>query len=228
MISSIQNVIEAFYAVPVKKGNDGSSHYVALSSLNRREVEVLSEVVQRFKPAKTLEIGLALAASCMAIISAKKSVGLREKHIALDPFQSKFTKNAGLLELERLSLTDGLDFVSEFSEIFLVKAFTAGQKFDFIFIDGSHTIGQAVTDAFLADKVLNKDGIIAIHDSILFSTAASVKYLIKECNYTAVLDRKYNYKVVGRMIKHVGKLGIWYARNVIPRIESSLVVLQKR
>jgi predicted O-methyltransferase YrrM len=221
------SIIDDFYSRPVKHGLDGSDHFISRSSLQRDEVETLFDIVSTYKPVKTLEVGLALAASCMAIIAAKQRAGVFQRHVPLDPFQEKFTKNAGLLELEKLSLTEGIDFRAEFSETFLTNAFTTGDKFDFIFIDGSHTIGQAVTDVFLADKVLNPGGIIAIHDSILFSTAASVKYLINERGYQLVLSKRYNYKVIGRMIKHVSKVGWWYAQNVIPRIQSSLVALKK-
>ncbi len=226
--NSYQASLNDFYSSPVKKGEDGSEHFINLSSLSRDEIEALGAVVEKYKPAKTLEVGLALAASCAAIIMAKKSVGLKEKHIALDPFQDVLTKNAGLLELKRLGLLGDLDFRQEFSETFLAQAFTANQKFDFIFIDGSHTIGQAVTDAFLSDKVLNPGGLIAIHDAILFSTAASVKYLLWEKGYELVLPAKYTYKVIGRMVKYLSKLGCWYCWHAIPRIQRSVIVLRKK
>lgn len=227
MINS-SNSIDIFYDTPIKYGDDGSKHLINLSSLRRDEVDVLFKVVEEFKPQKTLEVGLSLAASCVAIITAKQRVGITYKHVALDPFQATATKNAGLLELKRLALADNLEFKSEFSEVFLADCLNKNQQFDFVFIDGSHTIGQAVTDVFLADKVLNQHGIIAIHDAMLFSTAASVKYLLDERNYQLVLKSRYNYKVLGRMIKYSFKLGLSYCLKVVPRIQTSLVVLQKR
>jgi predicted O-methyltransferase YrrM len=226
--SPYQASLNDFYSSPLKKGEDGSEHFINRSSLSRDEVEALAAIVEKYKPEKTLEVGLALAASCAAIIMAKRSAGLKERHIALDPFQDNLTKNAGLLELKRLGLLGDLDYRREFSETFLTNAYTANQKFDFIFIDGSHTIGQAVTDAFLSDKVLNPGGLIAIHDAILFSTSASVKYLLWEKGYELVLPAKYSYKVIGRMVKYLLKLGRWYCWHAIPRIQRSVIVLRKK
>lgn len=173
-------IINDFFSNPIKYGEDGSVHDLRLSSLRKEEVNVLFEIVKMHKPLNTIEIGLALSASCIAIVLAKKEFGLSAKHTVLDPFQASLTKNAGIIELERLSLIDYVEHKNEYSEIYLTNSYKNSQNYDFIFIDGSHTIGQAVTDAFLSDKVLNHNGIIMIHDALLFSTAASIKYLLWE------------------------------------------------
>ena len=105
--------------------------------------------------------------------------------------------------------------------------FDKKKYFDFIFIDGNHSIGQAVTDAFLADKILNNKGIIGIHDSLLFSTAASIKYLILQKNYKIISANKISVKNILRQIKYINKLGIWYCMKVVPQVHESIIFLQK-
>jgi len=219
--------IEKFYSLNEKKDENGTSYYLSLSSLRKEESYALYNIVKKYKPTRALEVGLALAGSAIAVITAKKEIGITEKHIALDPFQKSNAGNVGLLALKNAGL--GNDFIhhEEFSEHYFNKMFGEKALFDLIFIDGNHTIGQAVTDVFLADKILNKNGIIGIHDSLLFSTAASVKYLLQEKNYSIVSPVNNSFKRMARQVKYIRKLGFWYCFNVIPKINVSVIFLQK-
>ena len=224
---SALGIIADFYSHPVKLGDDQSEHSIDAVSLRREEVEYLASLVSLYKPVNTLEIGLALASSTVAIMGTKLEYEKSETHIALDPFQELHARNAGLREVNRLGLSESLNHIPRFSEDYLNECFLAGKKFDFIFIDGKHTIGQAVADAFLSDKVMNRNGIIAIHDSLLFSTAASVKYLLFERGYKMISARRFNVKTMLRMVKYLSTLGWFYAVNVVPRINTSIIALQK-
>lgn len=219
--------IERFYAQDSKIDENGTAHLAFQTSLKKDECYALYSIVKNFKPVKTLEVGLALGASAASIISAKMRLGIKEKHVTLDPYQKIVAGNAGLLALKSLGMEAYTNHFNEFSEQYLNQMFAEKRYFDFIFIDGNHTIGQAVTDAFLADKILVKNGIIGIHDSLFFSTAASIKYLVTERKYTVVAPDKISFKNRLRQIKYFRRLGVWYCRNIIPKMHTSIVFLQK-
>lgn len=221
-------VIQDFYQADLKTDEHGGQHFLSQTSLRKEECIALYEIVRKFKPVKTLEIGFALGASALGIIAGKEAGAIKEKHIVLDPFQTSGSGNAGVLAIQQMGLSSGLQLIEEFSENFLTEAFRKGESYDFIFIDGNHTIGQAVTDAFLANKVLNPGGIIGIHDSLMFSTGASIRYLINDHGYRLISNSQNNWKNLARRIKYFGKLGFWYCLHVIPKIQGSIIFLQKR
>lgn len=219
--------IENFYHDSIKIDENGNSHILSASALKKEEAYALYSVIKKYKPVKTLEVGLSLGGSAVAIIQGKMELDITEKHIALDPHQKAFAGNVGLINLRGLGMESMIDHIPAFSEHYLDKLFTENQHFDFIFIDGNHSIGQAVTDAFLADKILNNNGIIGIHDSLLFSTAASIRYLVVEKGYKIIPNKDRSFKNRLRQIKYFRKLGNWYCNKVIPQIHVSITFLQK-
>jgi predicted O-methyltransferase YrrM len=221
------HVIETFFSDDVKLDSKEEPQYLSLSSVKKEECYALYDAVRMFKPVRTLEVGFALGASSVGIISGKLDNGNTERHVVLDPFQTAYSNNVGLIALASIGLDNYVNLIEAFSEDHLNKFYQDKREFDFIFIDGSHTIGQAVTDAFLADKILSPGGIIAIHDSLLFSTAASVKYLVTQKGYEVVFPGKPTFKNRIRQIRYTRKLGMWYCMNVVPKIHSSMIFLQK-
>src|SRR2546423_5235353 len=184
--AEISQAIERFYERPIKLDINEQSHDIRLTSPTKSEASILAQLVCAFTPERSLEIGMAAAASCVAIATARKSLGLSAKHIALDPYQQTDAGSLGLCEISRTGLDDYVSWIPERSENYLSRAAARGEKFDLIFIDGGHDIGQTVTDAFYAHRTLNQHGFVAFHDSCLFSTAAAVRYLVRECNYSLI------------------------------------------
>ncbi len=219
--------IDTFYEDDIKIDESGNKQYVSHTSLKKNECYALYNVVSRYLPKKTLEVGFALGASSIAIMAAKADQNIVEKHIVLDPFQSKLSFNVGLINVEKAGFSNRLTLHEEFSENYLNMLYNRNEKIDFIFIDGNHSLGQAVTDAFLSDKVLSKKGIIGIHDSLLFSTAASIRYLIQDHGYKLISRPEINLKNIARRIKYLNTLGRWYCKTVIPYINGSIIFLQK-
>lgn len=117
------NIINNFYSHPEKNDLEGNLQNVKNTSLKLDESRALCNLILKYKPTATLEIGLALGGSAVAIIGAKMESGIDKKHIALEPFQKSLTKSAGIIELERLGLENSIEVKEEYSEIFLTKAF---------------------------------------------------------------------------------------------------------
>lgn len=224
----ISQIIESYYAEPIKKDALSRSYDIRNSSLAKQEAIALAKLVYSFSPSTSLEIGLGPAASCIAIAATRKYLGINGKHIALDPYQEIYSGSSGLLEIAKANLKDYVTWLPERSEVFLSAAHRRGETFDFIFVDGAHDIGQTVTDAFYVHRTLNPGGLVAFHDSLLFSTAAAVRYLLLECEYSLIaIPSDSFWKTLARIGCYLPALGVWYAINVIPYMHRSIVILQK-
>lgn len=216
------------YANPVKIDIDQRVHDLRRTSPSESETVTLARLAYSRRPAASLEIGLALAASCIGIAAVRDHHSFGRKHVALDPFQQTRSGSVGLLEIERAGLKDSVRWVAEKSEDYLAAALARGERYDFIFIDGAHGMGQVVTDAFMSNRVLNSGGVLVFHDGLLFSTLTAVKYLVEECHYSLIrLPSDSNIKATLRRVRYLPSLGSWYAMNVIPKMHGSLVALRK-
>jgi hypothetical protein len=72
---------------------------------------------------------------------------------------------AGVYAVERAGLANFLDYRPEFSEFVLPRLLEDHQRYDFIYIDGSHLFENVFIDAFYAARLLNDGGWIAMDDS---------------------------------------------------------------
>ena len=223
----MQSKIQCFFDSKEKKGADGKIHYPEETSLRLWEAKELQRLARGSAIQETLEIGLALGASAVAIAEALESKGAMARHVALDPYQANYGQ-VGLRELERLGLSHRVDFLPIFSHDFLYRCSKEGRFFDLIFNDGAHAIGSKVADTFLADRCLNPGGFMVFHDAFMFSVAASVRYLIKERGYQIIqLSPDYRLKRFLRSLKYGAQFGAWYGLCVVTATAKSLVAVRK-
>ena len=69
--------------------------------------------------------------------------------------------------------------------------------------------------------------LVAFHDGLLFSTAAAVRYLIRERGFMLVRLRPDSvWKARVRTVRYLPSLGAWYCRGVVPHIFKSIVLLR--
>src|SRR5437588_10363466 len=104
--SEIIQAIEKFYEQPIKVDIKEQRHDIRLTSLTKSEAVILAQLVCAFMPQRSLEVGMAAAGSCVAIASARKSLGLSARHVALDPYQETDAGSLGLCEIRRSGLDD--------------------------------------------------------------------------------------------------------------------------
>ncbi len=219
--------LQDFFATEVKIGSDGREYRLRHSSLRLNEALELQRLVTESRACQTLEIGLALGASAVAISEALEQQGTAVRHVVLDPFQSEFG-DVGLQELNRLGLRDRVEFLPLFSNDFLYDCSKQGRRFDLIFNDGAHSIGYKVADTFLADQCLNPGGILAFHDAFKFSVTVAVKYLARERGYEIIkLTPDSILKRWLRALKYGALHGSWYGTKAVPCTAGSLVALRK-
>lgn len=218
--------IDRFFENTFKTSRNGSRYSLLDISVSRHEAEALRSIVNEFHCTRTLEIGMGLGASTVAIVDSPPTNG--QRHISVDPFQEVDFGGAAILELERLGLRERVEWIEQPSAKYLADLCASGRKFDLIFIDGDHSIGGTVTDAYWADKCLASGGIIAMHDSMLFSSAAAIKYLAQERGYSVLcLPADSHWKRMARCIKYGLLHGMWFGAKVAPNTARSITALQK-
>jgi hypothetical protein len=164
-------------------GRSGKSFpdLAALSSVNN--LIVLRRLMRRYKPARTLEIGLSFGGSCLAFAGSHRELGHppTRQHMALDPFQQSVWDDCGLLAIEQADLIGYLDFRSTFSSLELPRLLGEGARFGVIYIDGSHLVEDVFVDAYYATRLLNEGGVIAFDDSSDPNIQKVLKFLRSTC-----------------------------------------------
>jgi methyltransferase family protein len=224
---TIQSEIDDFYRSSLKVDCHGVVAHRG-GSPRKVECELLANLVLSIRPVDTIDWGLGDAAVCIAIVLAKRQLGIQRPHISLDPFQTLLSKDVGLIQLRQRQLDRDVEFLPQRSEDYLVAAAATGLKFDFIFVDGDHGYGAKITDAHLADRVLKPGGVLAFHDGLFNSTAAAVQYLLRDRNYELMpLPCEPRWKSAARQIRHARRLGFSYAAKVIPALGVSIACLRK-
>lgn len=98
---------------------------------------------------------------------------------------------------------------------------------DLVLIDGGHTSGQAMVDAYFADRSLKAGGIVVIDDIFMKTTAKSVNYLVEECGYSVINTRTSNLSLL-RVLRRSARLGIKYAFTHTFFGTDAIAVMQKK
>jgi predicted O-methyltransferase YrrM len=134
-----------------------------------REYEVLQELLTRFSPKRTLEIGLANGGSAVVLCKHHADARVGGRHTAIDPFQNapppdgfggagvKTVQDAGYGELFRL--------IEQPNYLGLPQLLAEKAKFDLVLIDGWHSFDYAFLDYFYADLLLEPGGVLIFHDT---------------------------------------------------------------
>lgn len=153
------------------QGNIELPEKLKTSAIKFSEGQYLHDLVRQNGFSKTLETGLGLGLSAASIITAS-----RGRHVAIDPFQADY-ENCGLKNVERLGLSGHLEFFADFSHSVLPRLLHEGRSFEFIFIDGNHRFDGQFVDFYYASLLLEKHGMIVLHDTWMRPTTYLINYI---------------------------------------------------
>lgn len=137
----------------------------SMSSPNN--LHIIGSVFDMLKPDRTLEIGLALGLSAVAIANRHRSSGAAPslQHLAIDPFQKTVWDDCGILALETEKLTAYCEVMMELSSTALARLVGSGQSFGLIYVDGSHLFEDVFVDLYFCARLLSPGGIILFDDA---------------------------------------------------------------
>lgn len=149
--------------------------------------DALRDLVIREKAARTVEVGLGVGLSSMAIVEGLARQGNpAAAHLTIDPGQA-WCDRAGVRAL-RESGADQLAQVREQDSALALPALAAaGEVFDLAFIDGAHLFDQVVVDVFFAMRVVKPGGLIVMDDHWMPSVQTVLAFAVTNWGVTLEL-----------------------------------------
>ena len=225
-------VLHEMLETKVTYDKDGKEKKIT-GGISKEEVAMLISIIKDIKPKHTLETGVAFGVSTLAITSSLPSGSM---HYGVDPCQFSEHNGAAISALEKSKLEDKFTLLEGPSHLMIPTLINKNVKIDFALIDGWHTFDYTLVDFFLIDKILNKNGIIAIHDMDMLSKQKVLGYILTHREYKImeeyiVKNDKPLYYLLARFLKNVlknpSKLFNMYWLKYQTRSTSSMFVIQK-
>ncbi len=153
----------------------------------------LNRLVRESGARRTLEIGLAYGFSTVWILDA---LGAGGSHTAIDPFQRRDWGGIGEFQAQRLTNGAAFTLVEDYSIHALSALIKAGERFDFLFIDGNHRFDDVLVDFYLADQAARPGALIAFDDLWMPSIRMVVRFVLGNRDYEAVPQAAANMLVM--------------------------------
>ncbi len=160
------------------------------ASLCHEDGTALHRVVSETKAKTSLEIGMALGVSTLFICQAHHDKG-GGRHTAVDPHQEDWWDSIGRLNVTRAGFDDMFRCVEAPSYEALPQLLEAGERFDFVFIDGNHRFEYTLVDFFYVDKLLNTGGCVMLHDPWLPSIRKVLSFILRNRDETYELANEF-------------------------------------
>ena len=123
----------------------------------------LYDLVKKVKPTKILEVGFAEGMSSLAILKALSENENGGHLTSIDPFQKHCWRDVGNSNVANNNFSENHTLLETYSCYALPELLKNGEKFDFIFIDGSHLSDDLFVDQYFASKLLKIGGHL-LHD----------------------------------------------------------------
>lgn len=152
----------------------------------KEQGDVLYELIRRKRPRTTLEIGLANGISTAFMCLAHRDNERNGTHIAIDPFQSSYWKNAGVGLIRMMGLNEQLRFIEDYSHLALAELEREGIRVGLAFIDGAHLTDYAFADFLFCDRLLEVGGLLAFDDADWTSIRPVVRYALTNRGYKVI------------------------------------------
>jgi len=153
-----------------------------IAGIDKDSQEFLKTFIKKHNCKKILEVGMADGMSSIAILEALNGTEGEGSLTSIDPYQSTFWSSNGLKNIKHLNLDKNHIFIEKFNYVALPELLSKGEKYDLIFIDGSHIFDYVILDNFYADLLLKNGGYL-INDDIWMPAIQKAYSFIKN-NYT--------------------------------------------
>ena len=147
----------------------------------------LLKIILRAKPKKILEIGVYKGLRSLEMIKAAKSFNSSVVFFGFDMFE-KFFEKKNILTAELSKKPKSMryinDLLREHAYVKLIKGntlntlpkFSKKNKFDFIFIDGGHSIKTIKNDWNYCKKLMHKNSVVVFDDYYLGDNKLTKKF----------------------------------------------------
>lgn len=147
------------------------------SNVSEEEACLLNAAVRQIKPSLSVEVGLALGISTLAILGGIEANGSGQ-HVVCDPFQKEY-QDTGITMVQRA----GLDRFWKFHRSFAEEIVPTLPPLQFAFIDASHLFDHTLVEFVLVDKKLEPGGIVGFHDLWMPSLQKLLRFILANRAY---------------------------------------------
>ncbi len=151
------------------ESQQGSAGWVEIDDTTRIDESSgmwLHNLCLSIKPQRTLEVGMAYGFSTLYILAAMERLGAGH-HTAIDPGQQEYFHDVGAMNVMAVGMNGRFSLLREKSSSVLARFGAEGQKFDLLFIDGSHLFDDVLMDFTLSAAVCPIGGSIVFDDAWL-------------------------------------------------------------
>lgn len=183
--SEAEAILHEMYTEPKLRGANALVEIDRITRIDKAAGSELNRLVRESGAKKSLEIGLAYGFSTIWIMDALPPEG---SHVALDPCQASWWHGVGETQARRLSGKQ-FQWFEEYSIHALSDWIRAGEKFDFIFIDGAHRFDDVLVDFYLSDQVLEVGGLMVFDDIWMASIRTVLAFVLANRAYQVVQQR---------------------------------------
>lgn len=191
--------IDRFYATRRTENIRGETIPVTASPISGDEGRALLQLAIENGVRRSLEIGFSFGMSTSHLLVANHVVG-GEGHTAIDPFQlSDYYQGAGLKNIYNQNLGSRFGWIAGLSNVVLPSLLERGQRFDLVFIDGSHLFSDTFIDAYYAYQLTPVGGLIVFDDKYLAAVRTVMNIL--RTNFGCVDYPYHRAKDFGVMVK---------------------------
>lgn len=187
--------------------NGGEVEIRGVSTLGN--IRAIRELLLKERCSKTLEIGLAFGGSALTFLSTLKEISPNDyHHAAIDPFQTKVWRGSSVKAISDEGFSDHFTLHEDFSSLVLPDLLRRGERFDLIYIDGSHLFEDVFLDFYYSTRLLKKGGVMLFDDCADQHVLKVIKFIrrnysqfLEELNYSTVDDpKKPLYKKIGNLL----------------------------
>lgn len=180
LVQRIDQVLDDVYRAGQIEVEGGERVAIFPTSMRREQCEAIARVLAQVGARRTLETGFAFGLSGIFMVRAALQNGADPlagaSHTALDPFQARTWKRAGLRLFARAGISHLLRFFEARSELHLPRLIEAGEQFDAIVVDGDHRFESVFMDLLFTSRLVRPGGAIIVDDLWMPSVRAALEY----------------------------------------------------
>jgi len=181
----MNRIIKQIYESRFVQDADGNNISPFPTAISEESGAILYDFIRDRGLHNTIEVGMAYGLSTLYICEAHNVCGCGH-HVSIDPYQEKYYKSIGRLNIQRAGLEKYSTVYIAPSHSVLPKLISSDERFDLAFIDGSHLFDYALVDFFYIDMLLKQEGYVVLDDMWLPQIRKLASFILKNRAYKAV------------------------------------------
>ena len=154
------------------------------------EGDLIHSLISTYQYGRCLETGFGTGSTAVYMLHAAEPFD--GEIVSVDWSEANFN-HLGRALLKRSNMASRHRLIEKDSNKAIPELYLAGERFDFIFIDGWKTFDHLLFELFMMNRMLNPGGAIVFDDSWLPSVRRAIRLLKRHYGYDEVDYRLHNH-----------------------------------